>query len=325
MTLPAQYWSSLPSWWETNVHPASLLSQDRKLPQLLLTYFCIQLARTPRRFHSLRKRQPTPVFLCGKSHGQRNQAGYSPWGHKGVRHDLVTKQQWLKVPVLSQAPVAASPAPCPLPSVNPFLHSLMTAVVSLQGCDEYNLPSTTEPWATVLKCNVTEHCLLEVFQYFRITSWPPPHTLPCWVSLFSTSLCLESPPLFLLANSSKSFKAWVQPTSLSASLPRLPNLISKPFSAPKWSSAGPTLARVVILPCNSCSQSTGHQGQEHHGPQPYFPRAWTILAHGTWHSSKGFINTNLHNPHNSTWLLEEPWVNICPTNIYCPAEARYKF
>ena len=26
--------------------------------------------------------QPTPVFLPGKSHGQRNLEGYSPWGHK---------------------------------------------------------------------------------------------------------------------------------------------------------------------------------------------------------------------------------------------------
>ena len=26
--------------------------------------------------------QPTPVFLPGESHGQRNLAGYSPWGHK---------------------------------------------------------------------------------------------------------------------------------------------------------------------------------------------------------------------------------------------------
>ena len=26
--------------------------------------------------------QPTPVFLPGKSPGQRNLAGYSPWGHK---------------------------------------------------------------------------------------------------------------------------------------------------------------------------------------------------------------------------------------------------
>ena len=26
--------------------------------------------------------QPTPVFLPGKSHGQRSLAGYSPWSHK---------------------------------------------------------------------------------------------------------------------------------------------------------------------------------------------------------------------------------------------------
>ena len=29
-----------------------------------------------------RRWQPTPVFLPGKFHGQRNLAGYSPWGHK---------------------------------------------------------------------------------------------------------------------------------------------------------------------------------------------------------------------------------------------------
>ena len=27
----------------------------------------------------LRKWQPTPVFLLGKFHGQRNLMGYSPW------------------------------------------------------------------------------------------------------------------------------------------------------------------------------------------------------------------------------------------------------
>ena len=42
--------------------------------------------------------QPAPVFLPGKSHGQRSLAGYSPWGRKGVGYDLVTKQQhWLMV------------------------------------------------------------------------------------------------------------------------------------------------------------------------------------------------------------------------------------
>ena len=134
-------------------------------------------------------------------------------------------------------PHLQSPACC-LCSIS-FLHSLMTAAVSFRGCDEYHLPSTTEPQATDLQCNLTEHGLLEVFQWFPITSWLPSHSLPN--SLFSTSLCLESIPLFLLANSSKSFKAWVQPTPLSVSLPRLPNLISKPFSAPKFSSAGPYL------------------------------------------------------------------------------------
>ena len=32
------------------------------------------------------------VFLPGKSHGQRNLVGYSPWGYKRVRHDLETEQ-----------------------------------------------------------------------------------------------------------------------------------------------------------------------------------------------------------------------------------------
>ena len=40
-----------------------------------------------------RKRQPTPGFLPGKSHGQRSLSGHSPWGPKRVRHHLAIKQQ----------------------------------------------------------------------------------------------------------------------------------------------------------------------------------------------------------------------------------------
>ena len=40
-----------------------------------------------------RKQQPTPIFLPGKSHGQRSLVDYSVWGFKRVGHDLVTKQQ----------------------------------------------------------------------------------------------------------------------------------------------------------------------------------------------------------------------------------------
>ena len=35
-----------------------------------------------RSIHWRRKWQPTPMFLSGKSHGQRSLAGYSPWGRK---------------------------------------------------------------------------------------------------------------------------------------------------------------------------------------------------------------------------------------------------
>ena len=42
-----------------------------------------------------RKWQPTPVFLSGKSHGQRSLVGCSPCGCKRPGHDLVTKQQQL--------------------------------------------------------------------------------------------------------------------------------------------------------------------------------------------------------------------------------------
>ena len=31
---------------------------------------------------TLEKRQPTLVFLLGKSHGRRSLAGYRPWGRK---------------------------------------------------------------------------------------------------------------------------------------------------------------------------------------------------------------------------------------------------
>ena len=37
------------------------------------------------------RRKATPVFLPGKSHGQRSLVGYSPWDCKRVGYDLATK------------------------------------------------------------------------------------------------------------------------------------------------------------------------------------------------------------------------------------------
>ena len=44
-----------------------------------------------------RKWQVTPVFLPGKTHGQRNLVDYSPWGYKRVRHHLPTKQRQILI------------------------------------------------------------------------------------------------------------------------------------------------------------------------------------------------------------------------------------
>ena len=51
---------------------------------------CSRLGPSPwaRQISWRKKWQPSPVFLPGKSHGQRSLAGYSPWGCKRVRHDL---------------------------------------------------------------------------------------------------------------------------------------------------------------------------------------------------------------------------------------------
>ena len=40
-----------------------------------------------------RKWQPTPVFLPGKSHGQRSLSEYNPWGRRRVGNELTTEQQ----------------------------------------------------------------------------------------------------------------------------------------------------------------------------------------------------------------------------------------
>ena len=40
-----------------------------------------------------RKWHPTPVFLSGKFHGQRNLAGYIPWSPKRFGHNLATEQK----------------------------------------------------------------------------------------------------------------------------------------------------------------------------------------------------------------------------------------
>ena len=68
--------------------PRASLSLGERLLSLILLKICLRVRKIPWR----RKCQSSPVFLPGRSHGQRNLAGYSPWGRR-VRHDFMTKQQ----------------------------------------------------------------------------------------------------------------------------------------------------------------------------------------------------------------------------------------
>ena len=53
----------------------------------------VRLTPGSRRYPWRRKWQPAPVFLPGKSHGQRSLEGYHPWSHKRAGHDLANKKQ----------------------------------------------------------------------------------------------------------------------------------------------------------------------------------------------------------------------------------------
>ena len=69
-------------WWLSTKEPACQCRRRRFHPWV---------GKIPWR----RAGQPIPVFLPGKSSGQRSLTGYRPWGSQRVGHDLVTKQPHL--------------------------------------------------------------------------------------------------------------------------------------------------------------------------------------------------------------------------------------
>ena len=119
-----------------------------------------------------RKWQPTPVFLPGKSHGQRSLAGSSPWGRKRVRHDLATKQ-WKERIIYIQL---RFPVPIIGPSVQ-FSHSVMSDSLRPQG-PQHARPPCSSPTPRVY----SNSCPL---------SWGCHPTISSSVIPFSSSLNLS--------------------------------------------------------------------------------------------------------------------------------------
>ena len=70
-------WASLVAHWLRIYLPM----QEMRVPSL----GCEDLLEKEMATHS--------SILAWNSHGQRSLVGYSPWGHKNARHDLVAKQQ----------------------------------------------------------------------------------------------------------------------------------------------------------------------------------------------------------------------------------------
>ena len=106
----AKSWTQLINWTELMYDPINIFLISGGL--FSVRYFpgvsdsksvCLQCGRpgfSPwvRKISWRRKWQSTPVFLPGKSHGQRSLVGYSPWGCKRVGHDWATNTHgWLQV------------------------------------------------------------------------------------------------------------------------------------------------------------------------------------------------------------------------------------
>ena len=77
----------------TFIHILCLPTMHSLLPTIIYHHLDSQLLPLILLLIWRRKWQATPVFLPGKSHGQRTLVSYSPRGHKRVGHDLTTKQQ----------------------------------------------------------------------------------------------------------------------------------------------------------------------------------------------------------------------------------------
>ena len=80
VNLSSALWSEELPWWLRGKEPAW---QCRRCG----------LYRWVRIFPGRKKWEPTPVFLPGKSHGQRRLVGCGPWGCIRAGHYLSTKQQ----------------------------------------------------------------------------------------------------------------------------------------------------------------------------------------------------------------------------------------
>ena len=118
-----------------------------------------------------RKWQPTPVFLPGKSHGQRSVAGYSPWGHK----ESDTKPKTTTTIIQRNIFIVI------FPRVRPgWLLTTLGNYAFIKFIDNF-IHLTTICWVSSVSVNKTSripcwsraHLLLFLLSFFAFTTWFP--------------------------------------------------------------------------------------------------------------------------------------------------------
>ena len=122
------------------------------------------------------------LFLPGKMHRQRSLAGYSPWGHKRVRHD------WSNL-THTHMGIHMHAVSCFLAPACPPLPNLLARVVPSSPIQ--SITSTSLFVVMLPKAHLTSHSRMSGSRWVIIPSW-----LSCCEDLFCTVL------LYILATSS---------------------------------------------------------------------------------------------------------------------------
>ena len=126
-----------------------------------------------------RKWQPTPIFLPGKSHGQRSLKGYSPWDHR-VWQDWATghTHSLLNVSLHGQTHPGFDKGLPAKPCMSPIGSSLLGHLLEDLLQSEMILVSSQEPMRSISCLGSVEVCSLQIparnvkiFTFFSPSHW----------------------------------------------------------------------------------------------------------------------------------------------------------
>ena len=141
--------SKLPRW-RGGKEPACQCRRDRFNPWV-------------RKIPWRREWEPTPIFLPGKCNGEMRLVGYTPWGHKGVRHDFSSVQFSLSVvsDSLRSHGLHHTRLSCPLPTPRAYSNSCSSS----QWCHP-TISSSVVPFSCLQSFPASGSFWVQKYQFF---------------------------------------------------------------------------------------------------------------------------------------------------------------